>query len=1198
MANRIYIAIGLLAILIIAAAFIVPWLIDWNSYKPRMEEMTSEALGVEVAIEGDMAFVLLPQPRMHIEGVRIGPTERPVGEAQLVEADFSLMDFLRDRFTVTQLRLVGPRIHLTIDENGQLETPITLAETAHAANVSIAQARFEDAFIAVTDMRNGESRALTGFSGDMRMTGVRGPFALQGNGTFEGTEYNARFATSALNEAGHMTVSASMRPLTGDYSVSVEGLLRTGTDPSFEGQGVYRQTARAEDGVAGDLVLSSPVSATTSEILLTGFTLLPDEDHAATRMTGAASVALGERPQFNAVISGGLVTLLPRIVSEDGAVQPFELVRLLREMPQPILPPLPGRVGVDINELGLRGVGLRDVRLDAMTNGELWRIEEFSGRLAGDTVLTLNGTLGRQAGWPAFAGTIDISARRLDALSSLWRRTAEGNPLFAMPGQLTGEVRLTNDGLRLSDGMLVLDGTSHSVAGLMRFGDEPVLEVEAELSALSPLQSEALLALLPPVDPAGVFGVSFPQGRLDLQAVSGRFAGHGFADVSLAVSWGEGELTIEGARIGDYGGLAFEGSGALSGTASAPVISGSGQLAVARNAAALQPLLANSPLTRVVMGSLPADLYVRIAPPERDGAQAVSFEGQAGEADIRIDADIEGGIANLGMGRLALTLAAQADSGTVLTRQLGLASIIAGEDGALAALSVTGNPAASLETELTLEGGGERIDFTGTLMTGDPEALRGQGQTSFLFADTAAIAELAGATGVWFPGVEGQAEVAFVGNDSVTLSNISAYAGERSVTGELAYAAQNDGALLTGALHFDALDLDTLAAMLGGPAATLQSTPGAWADGPLDTGQTARATRGRISIDAPELLNGEARLLEAVAFNYAWGQDDIRIRSLMGEIGGGTLEVEAALCCASVLAEKSLTGRFSLNGVNIDAVVPGLPAEVLDGTLTVGGQFQANGDSYSALAASLTGAGSIAVSDLRVERTAPGVFVRAAAIEEIIELEPEALEAIVLEALDSGAFTADEAASLFSLAGGTARISNVAIEGDGARLLGGGSLRLSDLTIDSNWVLALTRPVGGNELITETTGRVGIGLQGPLRSPERRLDLTQMVDAIQMRAYEIELDELERLRAEQEARQRAQAEEQARLMEEESRRQAEELLRQQEEEAARLAEEERQRELEEVRRQLELEAPQPAPAPSILQIPPGGLQLDILAPPR
>src|SRR5690606_35271176 len=132
------------------------------------------------------------------------------------------------------------------------------------------------------------------------------------------------------------------------------------------------------------------------------------------------------------------------------------------------------------------------------------------------------------------------------------------------------------------------------------------------------------------------------------------------------------------------------------------------------------------------------------------------------------------------------------------------------------------------------------------------------------------------------------------------------------------------------------------------------------------------------------------------------------------------------------------------------------------------------------------------------------------------------------------------------------------------------------------------------------TGRIGVGIGGTLFAPERTLDLAPMVGAIQMRAYEIELDELEALRAEQEARQQAAAEEQARMMEEAARRQAEQLLQQQQEEAARLEMEAQQRRLEEIEEQLSQPAPAPVQEPeaepdsSFTVLPPRALQLDFL----
>jgi hypothetical protein len=170
-------------------------------------------------------------------------------------------------------------------------------------------------------------------------------------------------------------------------------------------------------------------------------------------------------------------------------------------------------------------------------------------------------------------------------------------------------------------------------------------------------------------------------------------------------------------------------------------------------------------------------------------------------------------------------------------------------------------------------------------------------------------------------------------------------------------------------------------------------------------------------------------------------------------------------------------------------------------------------------------------------------------------------------------------------------------------LVGGGSLGLETGELDANWTLALTRALAGNGLITETTGRIGVGVDGTLFAPERVLDLGPMVDAIQMRAYEIELDELEALRAEQEARQRAAAEEQARLMEEEARRQAELLLQQQQEEAERLRLEAEQQRLEEIEQQLSGPAAAPSSpltstSPSVTVFDPPPFNFDLSLPPN
>lgn len=1159
MANRIYIAIGSLAILILAAAFIVPAFVPWNEYKGRLEQMAADALGTEVSIAGDMDFVLLPQPRLRLRDVQLGSADQPLGAARLIEADFSLMDFLRDRFHVTELKLIEPQLNLVIDAEGAIETPITLAQTATVSNVTVENARITEGTVRLTDMRSGRSWQADAFEAQLGVSGLRGPFVMRAEADYEGARYNVQIGTSMMNMAGAMQVTASVSPLARGFSVSADGVLETGAVPDFSGQLRYRQAAPGNgDGVVGAAVLQSPVTADPSQVVLEEFVFLPDENQAATRLTGTASVALGAAPRFVAEISGGVVTLLPQVVEDDASGQPFELVRLLRAMPQPLLPPLPGQVSIEVGELGLRGTGVRDLRFYASSDGEVWNVEELSGRLAGDTTVKLTGQLGRAAGWPAFEGTLAMASQRLDSLSLMWRRSGGADALFGMQGSLNARFRLANDGMWLEDGLVALDDTTHEIDAQLRFGDTPRLEVNADLSALTARQSAALMALLPPIDPAGAFGASFPEGRLNLRAEAGTLAGQRFNDLAISSRWDRDGLTVEGLQVADFGGLAFEGSGHASGTLAAPGLSGSGHLGLVRGAPVLDVVLGEAteghPLRAAALASLPAELDVVLGQPGADGGQTLELSGMAGAVELDVSGDFAQGITAYDSGRVRLALDASADSGTELLEQLGLAPVIAGVDGALLSVHATGDLGARLETEITLEGGGERIDYAGSLNVADLQSIRGQGQVGFLFEDTSALMDLAGADGIWFPGVSGNAQIGFVGGDSVTLNGIDAQAGERVLSGDLTYSAQANSALLSGSVRFDALDVETLAAMLGGPAALLTAMPGPWPDGPIAIGQAPRSARGRVAVSAPVLYRGDDVLIEALAFDYSWEKENVRLRGLLGEFGGGTVQLDAQVCCASQLPDKSVSGRFTLNGVTLDALLPETPARILDGVLTAGGTFQGSGDSYRAFMDTLNGEGSFSVADLVVDRLSPSVFARAAGLDNLVEIAPEALEEIVVQALDSGGFAADEAGGLFTLVGGVARVSNVAVDGEDARLLGVGALDLEALTLDADVTLAATETLGGNGLITETTGRIGVLLDGPLAAPERTLDLTQMVDAIQMRALETELAELEALRARQEARQQAQAEELARLMEGEARRQAEDLVRQQQDDAQLAAE--------------------------------------------
>ena len=134
--NRLYVIVGILAILALSAAFVVPRFVQWGDYRTRLEAIASEALGAKVEIVGAIDFTLLPQPQLKFSDVVVGPSETPLLMVEQVVAEFSLLDFLRDRYVVTRMALTRPVLDVAIDENWKASSSGRTATASCAAPAS------------------------------------------------------------------------------------------------------------------------------------------------------------------------------------------------------------------------------------------------------------------------------------------------------------------------------------------------------------------------------------------------------------------------------------------------------------------------------------------------------------------------------------------------------------------------------------------------------------------------------------------------------------------------------------------------------------------------------------------------------------------------------------------------------------------------------------------------------------------------------------------------------------------------------------------------------------------------------------------------------------------------------------------------------------------------------------------------------
>jgi hypothetical protein len=1136
--NRLYIVIGVLAILALSAAFVVPRFIQWSDYRDRMEAIATEVFGTKVEIIGDIKFSLLPAPQLQFTNVVVGPSEEPVITVGSVAADFSLIDFLRDRYSITKLVLEQPRFDLKIDKAGHLQTGLKLPADLTTSNISVANARVEGGTVALADDRSDETFKTTGISGDVSFSSIHGPFAFQGTGVYGEQNYALRFNTSALDSAGATQLTVALKPASGSPAINVTGLLTIGAAPHFAGDLTYRQaarTAQAVDSAQGDLVFTSKLEVTPDRALLSAYTLQPDENRATNRLTGAASIQFGQQRAFNAVVSGGVFALPPRDATKDESAQPYEMVRLLNELPAPMIPPLPGTIGLDLSELDLRALSIRDLRLDATTDGKSWTIKQFSGSLPGNSTLTASGTLQAAAGKPSFTGQGSVTTKRLDALVALWRKVPGNSPLFGYPAALAGKVRLDAGTLALTDGSLTLDGIGHKVSTLVGFAGTRSLDVTADFGDLRPDDSAALAALMPDVTQDPGFGVTFPQGTLALSAVKGTVMGMDGQGLAAKGEWGPSGLHLSHLAAADLGGVSGDLSLSLAGTLADLQISGDGSVGVNSSGAPALALLYNAigtpqPLRDTLAKSLPAQLHVRIDDPTPQHGQNVEATGKAGVADVELTANLGAGLVKALSGAISGKLSLTSDDPKGLTAQIGMGETSLMPEGTPmhVGLTVDGLLAGGFDTNVAIAGGTDSIGFHGNVGFADPAAPTGSGDVQMALSDASALADQLGVSGIYLPAVSGTAKFGFAGLQSLKLSAIVGQVGDDSFSGDLALARQGTSSDVSGSLSLGNIDVTALAASLGGPSALVSSGAGLWPDGPIAIGDHPRTTTGRVKIATQGISAAGSPLVSDAGFDFSWDATNVRLRGLQGTIGGGKISLDVGICCAGTLPQKEISGQVSLDNVALASLLPPAAAATLSGKASGGASFEATGDSFAAAIAALSGQGSVAVSDLNVEKFDPKAFTTVAGLDNVLDLDANDMTTLVAVALDKSPFTAPSVNAGFTIAGGTLRLANVAVDGAGAHLFGNASLKLADMGLDGSFAMTPAGAVDPKGLVNATDSKITAVLSGTLPNPVRTLDLASMVDAIKMHAYETEVARLEQLKAEDDARIKAAADDQAR----------------------------------------------------------------------
>ena len=161
--KRILLVIGGAVGLLVLVALAVPLFVDVNRYKPRVEAAASDAMGMDVRIDGRLGMGLFPSFHVTVEDGRI-LGERGVAIATVKRASFSidLLPLLHGELRLLRAELRHPELSIEVDSEGKSNVERLAKAVALLGALDGGRVSLSDGILRYADKRSGETLEATG----------------------------------------------------------------------------------------------------------------------------------------------------------------------------------------------------------------------------------------------------------------------------------------------------------------------------------------------------------------------------------------------------------------------------------------------------------------------------------------------------------------------------------------------------------------------------------------------------------------------------------------------------------------------------------------------------------------------------------------------------------------------------------------------------------------------------------------------------------------------------------------------------------------------------------------------------------------------------------------------------------------------------------------------------------------------------
>lgn len=1100
-----------------------PYFVDWTSYRAAFEREASLLLGRSVTVAGKAEVRILPSPVLSFTDIRIGDGDLPDVVVERFRAEVELVALLKGEVNVLQMTVERPVFRFDIAHLADPETErVPSAGRLDPAKISLSQVEIVQGTAELYDSRAGRAWTATAINAVIEARSLEGPGRIEAGLVLEGEPLALRAAAGRRTAANAMPLSVTIGSPRFPLLLSLSGSLQAppGELPIYSGQvSLTSVVAAEEDAPASPWALFAAAGAfelTPEALSLPEFQIsygLPERPIA---FDGEAAVEIGAAPRFDVALKARQVDIDRALAAGPGQAVSIQraaeaLVQAARLVPTV---PMPGLLRLDIKGMVVGGSVIQAVGADLQPTEAGWRLDILSAMLPGNTRLDVTGDLAAGAA-PSFAGRVKLASERPAAFAGWWRGTAgraagldrfaiaaeveveatkqsAGNIVaefgggtlrgsasrraFPQSGQAFATLGLTADRLDLDKGRALAE----LLAGpLLASGeiDQLVVDLQADRVSAGGVEAEAV-----------VFEAAIDGDGVDLRRLSVR-------DLAGAA------ITARG-RIGDPLGTP---AGRLDATVKAADLTGTARF--------LENLLPAHPaidrLSAVAPRLTPLDAELSLNVGEGNDALSLDLSGSFAGTRLTVTAAGRGSLAAPEDLAGRLDALAVSDDSAALLGQFGLEPLPVAAAGA-ARVQVTFD--GKVGADGTVEAKGELANVGFALAGRTAWNETGLSVAGRFDATTDDVDPLLMMAGLALPGL-GEGHALAVGGKlnasaaQIGLALESASFDGAPVRGNLT-ARLSDGVKVSGDLALRSLGLPSLAAMMTGSAP--ETAGNGWPETPF-----AAALPPRISADlrlsAEQLDLGLPVAARSAAFRLSLSDRQLAVDGLKADFAGGRLE--GALSATLAQGEADVALRAVLNGAKLGEVVwraEGRP--VAAGTLDLAFDVSGRGRSLSGVVSTLSGSGSFGVAKGVLRQINPLAFsavVRAA--DAGLKLDRDNVRKAFEGHLDAGSLSFDTASGSFAASSGVVRVSSLSIDAGSATVLGGASFDLNEMTLSSDWSLKVDP---GEDKVTGAEPEVGLLFEGPLAEPRRGVDVTPLLGFLTVRAFEQEVERVEKLQAE------------------------------------------------------------------------------------